>query len=499
MKTCMSGFKTASLGAALLLALAGCSGGGGVSSSNSTSSSTTSGTPVANATNSVITGEIQTFELSGFVMAGLNVDDTSANIVINQTSSTDSNLKNSMVFSSTGNISGTSISLGTNTMTVQGLVGVVSANSMNAIGLGGTMTVDGQTVYASPETAAVSNLDLSTSGVPVNSYLEISGYADGAGKFYATWMKVIASTYTSGDQAISGVISSLSTGATTFQIGGETVNYSSATLPGIALSDGQYVQVYSNTAPSSATTMSAASVSLINSGVHQFGPSGNPVLAEGVITSANSGSDFFLNGMEVKTSSSTKIEDLLNNTLSGSNITTGATDHDKIIVQGKVDSNNILQATLIKFGFGTYNPPKMLMVQSNMNTYSSSNTIEIAGIPIYQVQQGNVYNYIDYSAAANRDATASSFTSSDDLQEYGYEDNGHFYETMIVRTANTNTGCEGVVSTGTGGYTYAINGINLDTNTSGTIGLAIGNTVNVTGSYANGAWKVGSITNYGAL
>ncbi len=283
---------------AVVLGLSACGGGGSGSTSTATSAST--------ATVGTITGFGSVF------VNGVEYETTGTSITIDGVPATESDLAVGMVAQLDGSATGsTGVAVSINV--ADELEGVVQSNSIPPAGSTGTMVIMGQTVTIDANTlfeskvATITSIDLVSAG----NIVEVNGYSDGNGNVIATRVEVKAVDIASyGDSIeVKGVISNLDTVAQTFDLGSLTVDYSGAVLDSIALTDGLYVEVKSNTAPVG-STLTASRIEMEDDGKKgEQGNEGEEMEIKGIIASV-SGNDFrLMDGTYVTTDSSTKSDD----------------------------------------------------------------------------------------------------------------------------------------------------------------------------------------------
>jgi hypothetical protein len=153
----------------------------------------------------------------------------------------------------------------------------------------GTIVVLGQIVLAGP-TTVFENTTLET--LAPGDFAEVSGFSDGDGNVRATR---IEKSDAADDVEISGFIGELDTGAQTFRIGGQLVDYSGAEIEGApngGLADGLFVEV-TTAQPLSGGVLLADRVEVQDEGFD--GEEGDDVEIEGVVSRVISSSEFVLN------------------------------------------------------------------------------------------------------------------------------------------------------------------------------------------------------------
>lgn len=198
-----------------------------------------------------------------------------------------------------------------------------------------TVTIMGQTVRTDKLTVLIGFSLLSD--LATGNMVEVSGVRNTADEIVASAIKLKSAAFIPGTSQldISDTITSINYGAQTFQLGGLTISYGSASFSGVTigtLAAGQFVEVTS-TQPLAGSTITASTIQLENQTPTY---SENTELElEGIITRFASSSDFDVNGITVSTSGSTEFED---GTLSG--LAAGA----RVEVEGTVNSSSVLVA-----------------------------------------------------------------------------------------------------------------------------------------------------------
>ena len=184
-----------------------------------------------------------------------------------------------------------------------GIEGLVFSNNYL---VDGTINVMGQTVNINNDTHFNSNvvgIDTFEQLVANDTVVEVHGFTDGQGEFFATMIEVVEIGGTATEVKLRGVIQSLTgtTAGNTFTLGGITIQFDGATIfeDGLLMADlmnGLYVEVesafYSGTGAVLATEIEPA---------NQSESEGTGYELEGIVTDiANIGSnEFSLNGQRV--------------------------------------------------------------------------------------------------------------------------------------------------------------------------------------------------------
>jgi len=185
-----------------------------------------------------------------------------------------------------------------------GIEGLVFSNNYL---VDGTLNVMGQTVKINNDTHFNSNVTGINSFdqlVANDTVVEVHGFTDGQGNFYATMINVVETGGTATEVKIRGVIQNLSgnTANSTFLIGGITIQFDGSTnfdngLQMIDLINGLYVEVESSSYTGIGSTVLATKIEPEN----QSESEGTGYELEGIVTDiANIGSnEFSLNGQRV--------------------------------------------------------------------------------------------------------------------------------------------------------------------------------------------------------
>jgi len=285
-------------GVAATALLIGCSGG-------------ESGTGMQ-ANNQTSVGEITGF--GSIYVNGVRYNTDGATIYIDDNPSSEQSLAVGMVVTVEGSVNsdglnGTALTVATRTE-VEGLV------LQNDIAVSGTLNVMGQTVKISNDTkfkSAVTGITVIDDLVANSSVVEVSGYSDGQGNIYATYVKAVASGGTAAEVKLYGIVRNLSGDANSgsFNIGNTSiqVNYNSNTIfdemTRNEFVDGLFVEV-----ESSNYTGGVVMASVIEKEDLYSEGSGTQLEVEGVVTDiANiANGEFSVNGRLVKIDAGTSFE-----------------------------------------------------------------------------------------------------------------------------------------------------------------------------------------------
>lgn len=196
------------------------------------------------------------------------------------------------------------------------LEGVVSAVNLAADGTG-TLMVMGQTVKISATTTFASKVSSITAitQIMIDNIVEVSGYSAGDGNIVATRVEVKKAKMEAGDEIeVKGVISQLnqtegpgSSSTKTFMLGALMVHFDTAKVEG-TLKEGLYVEVKSDQAPVN-NMLIATKVEVEDDGKKGVdGEAGDEFELEGVVSAVKSTSEFVLNGQTVLIDSGTEFE-----------------------------------------------------------------------------------------------------------------------------------------------------------------------------------------------
>lgn len=267
-------------------ALSGCGGGsgGGLASNGGIG-----GTGVTAA--GTITG------FGSIFVNGIEFDTSTASFDVDEnTNSTENDLALGMFVTVTGTVdsSGTT---GTATSIVfddeiQGPISAIDPGGPDPDMLTKTLVVLGVTILADKAATVYDNT--SFGNLAVNDIIEVSGFVDNAGVIRATRIEKKLGT---SEIELKGVVANL--GATTFDLGAFTVDFSAADLsgvPGGTLSNGLQVEVKGTL---NGNTITASRVDREDD---LFNNDESHVSLEGIITAYNSNSDFVIAGQQVDAS-----------------------------------------------------------------------------------------------------------------------------------------------------------------------------------------------------
>jgi Domain of unknown function (DUF5666) len=276
------GLFTALTGVAL--AVVACGGGGGSSVAGVGSGGT---------------GSFSVGTVTGFgsvFVNGLRYDDASANVSDDDGARNRSDLKLGMVVRVQGSTSASGESSARSISFDSALLGPVSAINTT----GKTFTIIGQKVVVAAGTVFDASLPLGFDSIQAGQTLEVHGFVNPlTNELQATLIEVKTSpSY----YKISGQVSQLKNGATTFQIGSETINFAALNGNNIpqGFANGMLVKVRLDTRQPGANGAWAATRVRINQ--DSFDDQDN-VDIEGLISALSSPTQFRVNGVAVDASS----------------------------------------------------------------------------------------------------------------------------------------------------------------------------------------------------
>ncbi|RLJ16992.1 hypothetical protein DJ031_16165 [bacterium endosymbiont of Escarpia laminata] len=250
----------------------------------------------------------------------------------------ESHLKVGMVVRITGNNDGVTGEAETVEYADQ-LEGTVSGNdiagSNSLTVMGQTVIIDLDTIFDDGGTGILLVDDL-----PIDAVIEVSGFSDGLGVIYATRIEVKSATWDGIDQLeVKGIVQNLT--ATTFELGGLTIDWSAALLPDGIPQEGQYVEAKGDSF--NGATFEADEVETEGDGDLEWAEDGEELEIEGIVTTDfdDVTNQFTLNGQTVQITASTEFE----GGGDSSDILTGK----PLEVEGTMDGT-LLIASEIEFG-----------------------------------------------------------------------------------------------------------------------------------------------------
>lgn len=458
-------FTLSATALAVAVALVACNSGSNGTGSNTTAGSTSTSQGVISGFGSVFVNGIE-YEIAG--NTSVSVDGADSN---------ESALKVGMLVTVLGTVNADGkTGTAANIKYADQLEGVVSANDIAANGTG-SLTVMGQTVDVTAETVFESHVTGVTTPtqIAVGNIVEVSGYASSTGGIVATRVEVKAAAQTAGREIeLKGVIANLT--ATTFTLGSLTVDYSqvaTANLPGMALANGQYVEVKSTNAYSGSGVLVASEIELEDNGVkgHQ-GSDGEEVAVRGMVTADLANNQFEVNGGTVLVTSTTRYEHG-----SAAQLRTGS----KLKVEAHFNSSGALVADKIEFAH-TAN----MELEGTLEAVDVANgTVTVMGKLIH-VNALTIMVDKDDAALRSFHLADLSASNSTRVEVSLYQDGtGELIATKLERTRySTEAKIKGAVTTASG---LAVAGIRVDVSQAGTLpSLSDGTAVEVEGTYSSG-------------
>ncbi len=215
---------------------------------------------------------------------------------------------------------------------VEGPISSIDLANQSFVVVGQTIIVDDLTSFDDDIVPA------SFEGLAVGNFVEVSGYADAEGNIRATRVEV--ETDSGREIEVKGMVASLDSAASTFQINDLVVDFSSATLsdfPDGIIADGDYVEV-KGTDFGPAGELIATRVESEDD--RHDNSEDDDVEIEGYITTFDSPDNFSVSGMPVITNSQTQFEH-------------GSVDdlalNVKLEVEGVVNADGVLVAREVEF------------------------------------------------------------------------------------------------------------------------------------------------------
>ncbi len=320
------------VGALAMALLFGCGGGGG---------SDTGGIGGTGA--DVVSTGVMT--KGSVILNGVRFEDTAANIMIDDTPKTAASLQSGMVVRVRGNIDGSGRN-GTAQQVEAQIEVRGSVSSVNASANPQSFAVLGQTVLIDDLTV-LSGVTLPISNALIGTLVEIHGLRDTTGRIRAS--RIEANPGQMSDNTVDEIRGVVSGGAgtnpTTFSLGTQVVNASGASIvpAGATHSNGSVVEVHCTARPCvTAGQFLASRIEVEDAEDSAFQPGTNQRFeVEGLVSgySPPTDNDFFVAGVRVTTSGSTKFE---------GGLSTDMADNIKVEADG-VWSGTALVASKIEF------------------------------------------------------------------------------------------------------------------------------------------------------
>lgn len=287
----------------LLLSLAACGGGGGSESSGPTTPPTTNPPPTGGIGRTGISiGPVTTF--GSIVVNGVRYDTSSTEFSIDGNPGSEDDLRVGDIVV----VRGTVDDDGTTGTADSVFYDDVVTGPVESIDIAGSsLVVLGQVVLVRPETSFDDDFSpASLEGIAVDQIVEVSGVVDADGNIVASR---IEPEDPSTEFGVHGIVSSLDTGNSRFELGALTIDYTMATLedfPNGEINDGDFVE-----AKGSGLGPSGELIAVEVEFEDDFADAeeGDYVELEGFITRFASATDFDVAGFPVTTTASTEYED----------------------------------------------------------------------------------------------------------------------------------------------------------------------------------------------
>ncbi len=363
------------------------------------------------------------------------------------------------------------------------LEGIVNASFIGADGtgtltvMGQTVVINGTTVFAS-KVAGITDVDLVVPG----NVVEVSGYSSGDGTVYATRIEVKLATHSGEEIEVKGIIGRLT--ATTFELGGLTVDYSAAVfdddIPDSVLTEGLYVEVKSTTGFNGSGDLVASEVELEDKGsMGLAGQDGDDVDLNGIVTAINSDSEFEIDGHNIIVTSTTEIE---HGTLGDIQI------GHYLEVEGELNKAGDLVADEIDAGI----EDRIEMTGNLEDINNPGGTVTLFGRAIRVDSTTLKVDMQDENGLAPEhyfgldDLFIGDFV---EIDAYSDPDSGELVAVKLERDDDDGDAHElqGPVEEVLGADTLIIAGVTVDISTLATVPPRVGNTVKVIGRYSSGA------------
>lgn len=312
------------------LGLSACGGGGSTSTPPSAVGPTP---PVATTTVTFVTGAISGF--GSVIINGVRYESDSATVSKEGKSSTQTDLKTGEVVTLRAEKGADGVNRAKaieQSRLVQGAVTAIDTTN-------DTLTIAGTVISVTASTVFDAGITGGLDGIAVGDRIEVHGFA-GATTGTATATRIEKSDPADTEIEVTGKVTALDATAKRFTIGTLVVDYSTATLVGLAASgpaDGELVEV-KGTSLLADGALKATRVKREDGGLK--GVKDDSGELSGAVTSFVSATDFVVNGQKVTTTSST--------------IYVGGTSADikadaKLEVEGKLDTSGNLVADKIIF------------------------------------------------------------------------------------------------------------------------------------------------------
>jgi len=325
--------RLGSLTLTLLLVLAGCGGGG------------SSTPPVVNPppTNGIDRGGIAVGPIDGFgsvIVNGVRFDTSSAAFVVNGSPGSQSDLSVGQVVVVVGTFDDNGLNgIATSVEFDDAVKGPIETGSIDLAT--GSFRVLGQTIKVTNATIFDDSIQPpGFAGLADGDLVEVSGLPDASGQIVATRIEAEAP---GSEFEITGLVSGLDAGASTFRINSLTVDFSAAQLddfPSGQISEGDLLEAQGSQLGSNDELLATRVEyrgDLVSDDDLEVG---DEIEIEGIITVFNSSSDFSISGLRVLTDAGTSYE-------GGSAADLGL--NVRVEVEGDFEGNGVLRANEIKF------------------------------------------------------------------------------------------------------------------------------------------------------
>ena len=368
--------------AALVLAACGGSGSG-------------SGDSASTATQSVY-ADSTVGGYGSIVVSGVHYDESNASVILNDAAASTTELKLGMTVQLSGTRQGNTATAANFVVnaTVAGAVGSVNVAASSFTVYGMTVVTGSQTIFD-----GISDLSALQPGSLAVAY----GPVDYSTSTITATRVEVKPAASMGLFVDSGTVSNAT--ATTFDLGGITVDFSAATLygfPGNTVSNGARVVVRAGAAPVG-STLTASSVRLYDKATL---PSGTAISAQGPVHAYVSSASFMVNHVAVDASTAQFV-----------NGTAADLANGKFVQLAGSASNNVLVASTVTFA-----APLPLTVKGPITDFISTASFRVRGVPV------------DASTATFSNGTASDLVSGRLVQLQGSWSQGKLTATSVSFT-----------------------------------------------------------------
>jgi len=441
-------------------------------------------TPITKSTSGVITGFGSVF------INGVEYETDDAMFVVDGVEGGEELLKLGMVVSLDGSTNGDGTGNALSIEFDDDVEGVVISTDIATDGTG-TLNIMGVTVHIDEDTVFESKDATITmlSDVIAGNIIEVSGHSSGDGSVWATRVEVKSAVKEEGeDMEVKGTISSLDELEQTFTLGSITVDYSTAELEDdFLIADDLFVEVKSEEVLDANGVLLASKIELEDGGKKSLDhdDDDDEVELEGVITRLISDAEIEVNGHAVLLSATTKY-------VHGTAII--ATVGMKIKVKGDVDADGNLVAEKVIF-----KPSGDLKLAGRISaTDVVSNTVTVFGVGITLSNSTLVKDDRDEDDLGTDSENIKYKFGVDDLvvgdwikvKAYLNSDGGLTATKMVRKTEDVDKEgkLEGKLDLAVGTSDYYIAGIKVDLSGLNDITLAVGDKVELEGTFENGVF-----------